>query len=394
MYHIAILTSVAVAAFVCYRTMKSLLRRRANKSIHRSLESNVRLDRLRHPPCPLPLVPENYVPQARYKRVGAIAPLAAIMLPVMIAIMAFVVDYSYMCLVKAEAQRCADAAALAGAGSIYVNHNKETTVFSMGDQQSYDAHDIARTFVELQTDCRPEGYTTEPNFGNVLGGDVVLGRIEDGELVPHDQPNAVRVTVVLRDTNANGSVSLFYPELSGRLETELTATAVIDYPTLLPFAIYKGKWDADRDNDKPTTKVFPGTWNGEGLPPGNFGALQIGTVGSAEVLMRQVDRGPTSADLSWHGNSISQGDVVGGKTGVNTTVDGVFNGNSSYDGIIGLPRYLALYSSVSGNGANSEFVIHSFVMVRVISSNLRTGNKYVTVEPIDSSTINNLRLVN
>jgi hypothetical protein len=55
-----------------------------------------------------------------------------------------------------------------------------------------------------------------------------------------------------------------------------------------------------------------------------------------------------------------------------------------YPGIIGEARFLPLYDSATGNGANAEFRITRFVAARVVSADLKGGNKHITLEPVTS----------
>lgn len=57
----------------------------------------------------------------------------------------------------------------------------------------------------------------------------------------------------------------------------------------------------------------------------------------------------------------------------------------TYSGIIGEPRYLPLYDSVTGNGANSKFTIRRFVGVKVVGASLKSGKKWITLQPVTSA---------
>src|SRR5260370_40779784 len=60
------------------------------------------------------------------RRRGAIAPLCALLLVPLLAMLAFAIDTGYMCLTETELQNAADAAALAGANALqpfFVQYN-------------------------------------------------------------------------------------------------------------------------------------------------------------------------------------------------------------------------------------------------------------------------------
>src|SRR6516225_2576735 len=66
------------------------------------------------------------------KRRGAIVPLAALLMVVLVGMLAFAIDVGYMSTVKAELQNAADAAALAGAERL---QNQFVQFYAPGQQQ-------------------------------------------------------------------------------------------------------------------------------------------------------------------------------------------------------------------------------------------------------------------
>ena len=88
---------------------------------------------------------------------------------------------------------------------------------------------------------------------------------------------------------------------------------------------------------------------------------------------------------------MESGMMISGKTGINTTVKDAFNGGWNisdlryYEGIIGHPRYLPVYSNVTGNGTNSQFTISKFVGVRIMAVNMQGNNKWITLQPIEET---------
>lgn len=338
-------------------------------------------------------------------RNGAICVLAAIILPLIIALLALCIDLAYIGLVKAEAQRVADSAALAGCGAMFASHDGELTRYSLGAPHTGLGYVTALRFVTLHTEnVRPGDYVVEPNTFNFAAGDIVLGRFAFGLFTATDfAQNAVQVRIPLLDSHANGSLTLFYPAKHLPFETVVTATAQIDYPTLLPFAVSEDLWNlggstnnyplSDPD-DIPELIVYPGAWNGVGTPPGNFGAIQLGSEASATTLIRQIEFGPTPTDLAWHNNALAAGDTVTGSTGLNATIQDPIEGNHGYMGVLGLPRYIMLYNFVEGVGTNAEFTITRFVAVEIMGVNLRGADKFIAVQPLSSaSALHSLRLV-
>jgi len=70
----------------------------------------------------------NHHPCSKNLRVGSILPLAAVCLTVVLIVATFSVDLGFICLIRAEAQNAADAAALAGAGQLYPSPHPQTAL--------------------------------------------------------------------------------------------------------------------------------------------------------------------------------------------------------------------------------------------------------------------------
>lgn len=362
--------------------------------------------------------------QGRHRR-GAIVVFSAILMVVMFGFVAFALDLGYLCLVRTELQRTADASALAGVSKLYpLSDTIEMNTF-------YLAPDITGARGEAQTFARYNGggqyhgsrsmrtdvLKLDSNEWNGTDGDIIIGRFHDAsirseQLIPTEIfPNTVQVQARLDDAHSNGSVALFFARVLGfeDANVRVSAAATLIHASLLPFATSMDKWaslESGGDGDTFTYAhgVIPGQgdgiseitiypdvkWDGQDLPPGNFGALSIGTnTASAADLRRQIDQGPTPDELAFHG-SLSEGVVMSGKTGLNATTKVAFNGGWDtsdlryYAGIIGHPRFLPIYEAVSGNGTNSQFSITKFCAVRVVDVNLKGKNKWITLQPIQN----------
>lgn len=334
------------------------------------------------------------------RRRGTVLAFTVMIIVVLMGVVAFAVDLGYVQAVRTQLQRSADASAMAGVMGLYHVHSNLTNYSYSLTPNPTVARAEAREFVQRN----PAG--TVPldvlvNDANVVGGDIVLGRLynpaDRSERLDtiSDTPNSVCVHVPLFGTHPNGQAPTFFARVFGRsgIDVSATATATIWYPALLPFATSVANWDSlvkggAGDNltyqpgegsfgitpgadGLPEIVMFPGAWGGGGLPPGNFGVIQIGPNGDVlDVLRRQIDMGPSVSDMSHHGGMIQSGDPIGGRTGIKSATKHAFLGGWAdsriYPGMLGRPRQLPLYRTAQGNGTNSIFTIDHFVAVRVM----------------------------
>jgi hypothetical protein len=247
----------------------------------------------------------------------------------------------------------------------------------------------------------------ELNPSNQPDGDILLGRLdrywdlsEQLDLYS-DMPNSVQVTVRLADDTRNGSLALHFGRFLGVTDASLeaTATATVWYPALLPFATSESNWqtlaaggwgdhyahDPDsisfgikhQPDNIPEIVMFPGDWDGQDMPPGNFGIIQVGPAGDELTnLRRQIDRGPGLSDMNYHGGSLMATERIAGRTGIKSSTKHALLGGwadgDEFAGMIGQVRTLPIYSSATGRGDNAEFTLSRFVIVRIMAVKIDT----------------------
>jgi Flp pilus assembly protein TadG len=372
----------------------------------------------------------------RQPRRGSMAIYTAIMLVVLLACVAFAVDLGYIIAARAQMQNAADAAALAGASqlldpSLLQGTSSQTTAINttMGNVRTQ-----AQAFA-LNNPCFKTALALDSNTTNAASGDILCGYMAN----PYDRtqsmaltvaasgpaPNAVRVSIH-HDTIRNGSLSLFFSRVFGNSTANLQATATAGYQArvsgfkisapgyttckLLPFTLDVNVWNSvlagsgpDDFSRDPTTgivtsgsdgipecKLYPlsngnGSGNGSGgLPPGNFGTVDIGAPNNSTAdLSRQILYGPNASDLSYFTNNTIQLDPTAqtlslqGDTGISAGM------KDELASIIGQPRIIPLYSSVSGPGNNAVYTIVAFAGV-VVTEAVLTGSlssKHITIQP-------------
>ncbi len=340
--------------------------------------------------------------KARKRRSGVVLVFITVLMVLLFALLAFAVDLGYLCTVRTELQRTADAGALAGAAAIY--HPVATltsATYSLPPDPGQARHE-ARQFVQ-ENPGAARSLDVDLNWPNDSSGDIVVGRLfypadhTEPLDTTFDPPNTVRVRVALTADSVNGVVPLFFTRVLGIADVEAgaTATATVWYPALLPFTTSTANWESlatggggDQfayqpgrgslgvgagPDGVPEIRMFPGPWNGEGdLPPGNFGVIKIGPSGLViNTLRRQIDMGPSQADMEVHGGQLTGGDEVAGRTGLKSSSKHAFLGgytdSRNFGGILGRVRQLPLYERAVGNGNNCVFTLSRFVMVRVMA---------------------------
>lgn len=361
------------------------------------------------------------------QRRGAIAVLAALMLVVVFAMVAFAVDVGYLVLARCEAQRTADAAAMAAAWEL-VNDD-----FYVGEVE--DNHDAARVSAIQYAQLNKFGNATptlDGNWTNSSSGDIVMGRLTNPSdplsnlaLGNSENYNAVRIKI-RRTSRKNGEVPFFFANVLGVTSAAITAEATAAFmndisgfrvtetsgnSSLMPFVIHEDTWDdylrhpgrfsdgysynesSDSVNSggdgKPEIRMFaqgpPGNSGNNGnsgqLAPGNFGTVDIGNVNnSAPDLLRQIREGPSMADLNVHGGELSLDPVtntvnLNGDTGMTVSM------KDALAEIVGQPRTIMLYREVVESGNNANFTISGFVGVTVVNFALTGSDQHILIQP-------------
>ncbi len=370
----------------------------------------------------------NRRPSAR--RRGAIAVLAAVMLIVVFAMVAFAVDVGYLLLARSEAQRSADAAAMAAAWEL-VNDEYHQGEFDRN-------HDSARVVAIKYAQLNTVGQVTpvlDANWTNHSSGDIVMGRLTNPSDPSSDlvfgnagKYNAVRIRV-RRTANQNGEVPFFFANLLGVNSASITAQATAAFmdgvsgfrvtetsgrSSLMPFVIHEDTWNAylshpasfsddfsyssssdsvaGGGDGSPEIRMFAqgGTGNGNGngngngsgqIAPGNFGTVDIGGAdNSATDLLRQIRQGPSMDDMQHHGGEVALDPVtktinLNGDTGMTVSM------KAALEEIVGQPRTIMLYREVVESGNTANFTITGFVGVTVVDFALTGSDKHILIQP-------------
>jgi len=365
----------------------------------------------------------RFYPQ-RHQPKGAVIVVVAIMLVVLLGCAALAVDIGYLYVARAELQRTADAAALAGAQALARGSDTPFGEYLYPEDIYYHAESYAY-------------FNQVANQGVILNRntDITIGYLADPhdpiatlQIVSLDQCNAVEVTA-RRTASSGGEIPLFFAPLWGINSSPLKASAVavlddrfyayaprpIGGVGAIPLAINEQLWNdqivAGNGEDQysfdsvtdsvstsmdgvPEVKLFPTkvdpSTGEEGA--GNFGVIHIGPGSGTSTIVDQITNGISADDFT---------DLTGEpmiKFYDQISAEPITYGAVSYD-IVGDPGIKAgmedalqakigkkvavfLYSSMSGTGSNTVYSITGMRFVRVMSVDLHGGNKAVVIQPI------------
>ncbi|MCX7425556.1 MAG: pilus assembly protein TadG-related protein [Planctomycetia bacterium] len=358
-----------------------------------------------------------------FQRKGSIVVLAAFLMVLMVACIAFAVDLGCLYVARGQAQGCADAAALAAgwtmAGDDRIRQDSGNA-FAAASRKAIETAALE----DINHSIRPVAGV--PSMSVV--SEVLFGRLNNpdnhGEALsfpPPRQCNTVLVRVACTPER-NTPVPLFFARIFGLRTAGVKAEAAAifeDHNTVgfrvtentpncsvMPFVVNLKDWQtflasgtADHWSYSPDTKavssgsdgiaelkVFPasqsqGKGKGGGITPGNFGTVDIGNNNNAAPdLWRQIRKGPSADDLAHYGGTLQLDPVTGtldlnGDTGMTASM------KSALDDIIGLPRTILLYSDVRAQGNGTWFTICGFAGVRVVNFDMTSQNKYILVQP-------------
>lgn len=364
--------------------------------------------------------------------------MVAISSTLLVGFAALAIDMSMLYGVRTEAQRAADAGALAGAWKLLGNERLQG---STGMQTLVGACRQTASSMANQNKVFSSNPTVDQNGGNSGTGDVVLGRLTSpsdqseqlNTAVATTQYNSVKV-LIHRDSTRNGPIDLIFGQVFGFATKGISASAVAtaedavigfkntggsNNPKVMPIAVDVSTWQAllagtlhygggsgdsfncntvtstvtSGSDGIPELNIFPGGGGNQGgagngggslqLTPGNWGTLNIPTGNNSTAhLGSQIEFGLTVADLAGYPN----GEF---KLGADGTIlvsgdPGMSNGiKDNLAAIIGQARSVPLYTTVTGNGNNTTYRIVGFAGVRIMAVRLtgNPGSRYVLAQP-------------
>jgi uncharacterized membrane protein len=338
--------------------------------------------------------------------------LIAVSLLFVIAFVALTIDLGYLTVTRTQLQNAADSAALGsamnliqgfGPGATMNLATVTTTAENAGvtAAAANRAGDINSVYCNATRDVQVGQYQWNGTAWSMNWGvtpynmsRATLHRDQAG--TGGDRPLPLFFAPVLGDKTANlraSATAAMLPGIGFNITPGSSLTSGI-----LPIALDVGTWNnlmagvgSDHFSYNPATgTVSPGSDgilevdlypSGSNLmPSGNRGTVDIGTTNNGTSnLSRQIQYGLSASDLAPYGGQLlfNQGLQLDGNPGLSAAI------KAPLTAIIGQPRVIPIFSSVSGPGANAVYTIVKFVGVRVLDVQL-TGSpsqKHVTVQP-------------
>jgi Flp pilus assembly protein TadG len=364
------------------------------------------------------------------KRRGGIVVLAAFLMAILVGMLAFAIDIGYMSTVKAELQNAADAAALAGAERIqsqFVQYyapgqTSQTSIYNYTTTNTTDPNS------PIATAQRFAGYNKAGGVYLQLPASDVSFSYYDGTTFQAAStvlfPNTVTVTT-RRDTTANNPLNLFFGNIFGVSNSNITATASAtiyagDVTSLkvipgvnahiLPVALDVNVWTqfasgnlnspwltgmtSPGPNGMAQLQVYPFSTN----TPGSFGLLDTGVpANNAPAFRNWIDYGSTPNDISYLlTNSmlpVSPSAPEPWKVGPGLTSTLLSNFQDQMDvpnliplfvpvnpPTIGAPDPGSNYVAATGNGQGATYAIVGFAGVQITQATGTGNNMNVSVQ--------------
>lgn len=357
-------------------------------------------------------------PQGDTRR-GAIIAWSAVIMVALMGFTAFAVDVGFMTQTKAQMQAAADGSVLSaglelpngwGKGKVLTAQQVETASRSAAQAvaTTYRLGEQAAAYLDTTRDVR-FGQRTQNASG---------AWVENWGTSPY---NIIEVTIH-RDQPLTGDIAtrgdqqlpLLFARVLGTKTASLIAKATATLSPgggfyippgsgltcpLLPIAMDEPTWNDLINNNVGSdnyrfsngavtsgsdgireVSLYPGS--SSSLPSGNRGTVDIGSPNNSTAdLSRQIRYGPNEADLAYFGGKvmIPPGGLLplNGDTGLSAGI------KDDLAAIIGQPRAIPVFRSVSGPGNNATYQICKFVGIRILFVQL-TGSpsqKRVVVQP-------------
>lgn len=146
-------------------------------------------------------------------RQGAITTLVAIMLPMLVILAAFAMNFAYMQLTRTQAMIAADSAARAGGRTFALTGSLATA--KLNAQSAANMNPIAGKPLVLQNSDFITGVSTRPSSN------------ERFKFVPkNENPNSLQVLIKRNSSNVNGGITHLFPNVLGASSFEISRSSI------------------------------------------------------------------------------------------------------------------------------------------------------------------------
>jgi Flp pilus assembly protein TadG len=363
------------------------------------------------------------------RRRGAIAPLTALMLTLLVGMMAFTIDVGWIVTVKAELQNAADAGSLAGAArlqNLYVQFNSplqtnQISIFNTATTDTTSSTSPIPTAQQFASANQAGGVSV-----TVPTGDVTFSYYDGSTFATATIatfPNTVNVTT-RRDSTANTSLGLFFAKVFNISSIDLTASASAtiyagDVTSLqvipgvsahiLPVALDVNVWKQFMaTGESPPTLISsyvggPILSGPNGLPqlqvypvptftPGSFGLIDTGVPSNNSPAFRSwIDDGSTPNDINYLLNNnllpVSPNSPEPWKVGpgLKSTLLTDFQSQIGKANLIPLFAPVSTppnYQAANGTGQGATYSVVGFVGVTISSATGSGTSMNISIQPM------------
>ena len=347
--------------------------------------------------------------------------MTAISTTMLLGFTALTVDVGVLYNTRAELQRTADAAALAGVTQLLQNGRLTGSADTMAEMSAVQLEVNAFSAANAVLGSSPEVSANPMNTGT---GDVLVGYLSNPEnlsqALDYSDPNQFNTVHVMvrRDGMMNGPIPTWFARVFGIDSMNATASAsatiqegVVGFEItdtsgnvgLLPFALHIDAWNGLLDGTRTTgdnfaydadtatviagpdnineLNIYPGAGPTQ-LPSGNSGTVDFGGLdNSTAVLERQILDGLNEEDLAYHGGELVLGEdgtlMLNGDTGISVGI------KDELEAVKGRPSIIPLFNHVVDPGNNAWYTVVAFAGIRIVDVNLLAApaTKRLVIQP-------------
>ena len=348
---------------------------------------------------------------------GVVIVMVAVLLVVLLGCVAMAVDIGYLYVARAELQRTADAAALAGAHAMgrgadspFGEYLYPEDIYSQAESCALANKVVNQDIILNRNTDITVGYLANPQ-----------NRSATLQIVSLDQANAVQVFARRTSAHAGGEIPLFFGSLFGISTSALgaSAIAVLDDRFYayrggngMPFTLHVDTWNdeiiqgngADEygydentgsltgsPDGVPEAKLFPNKEKDKGKGndgAGNFGILHIGSGSNGVPALReQILNGISQDDfVDLTGEPMVKFYEYDSGAAVSYQIEGnpgIKAGmKDALEEKVGQVVGFFLHTSVSGTGSNAAFTVVAMRFGRVMNVDLTGNDKAIIIQPV------------